>query len=241
MQQPPQSGSRLYEAETAKEGCDDGVDYFNVTRSKNKKKRSHQIVSQSTTQMAPSKKATVARASVVKDIEPLVLEIPLVHDFVTHSDEDICRSGDSSDSEETFMHGQLDEIDIVYLDPLPLEILTNAELPQFENDFVRATKFIDCMQKCTTGEELFDTLFTLANNGSATGFAITMNRVVRTLLNMRLLATSDVGSTTWAKCKKDGRDKLIKKVFVDAEVGDANWIALTGMFSIIYIFRISLL
>ena len=77
MQQPPQSGSRLYEAETAKEGCDDGVDYFNVTRSKNKKKRSHQIVSQSTTQMAPSKKATVARASVVKDIEPLVLEIPL--------------------------------------------------------------------------------------------------------------------------------------------------------------------
>ena len=97
------------------------------------------------------------------------------------------------------------------------------------------------MQKCTTGEELFDTLLTLANNGSATGFAITMNQVVRTLLNMRLLATSDVGSTIWAKCKKDGRDKLIKKVFVDAEVGDANWIALTGMFSIIYIFRISLL
>jgi hypothetical protein len=128
------------------------------------------------------------------------------------------------------MHGQLDEIDIVYLDPLPLEILTNAELPQFENDSVRATKFIDCMQKCMTGEELFDTLFTLANNRSATGFAIIMNRVVRTLLNMRLLATSDVGSTTWAKCKKDGRDKLIKKVFVDAEVGDANWIALTGMF-----------
>ena len=153
MQQPPLSGSRLYEAETAKEGCDDDVDYFNVTRSKNKKKRSHQIVSQSATQMAPSKKASVARAPVVKDIEPLVLEIPLVHDFVTHSDEDICRSVDSSDSEETFMHGQLDEIDIVYLDPLPLEILTNAELPQFENDSVRATKFIDCMQKCTTGEE----------------------------------------------------------------------------------------
>ena len=82
------------------------------------------------------------------------------------------------------------------------------------------------MQKCASGEEVFETLFTLVNNGSATGFAITMNRVVRTLLNMCLLLTSDVGSTTWSKCKKDGRDKI----FVDAKVGSANWIALTGAF-----------
>ena len=230
MQRSSQSGSRLYEAETAKEGCDDDVDFFNVTRSKDKKRRSHKIVSQSTSQMAPSKKTSVAIASVVKDVEPLALEMPVVHDFVTHSDEEIFPSGDSSDSEDTFMHGQSEEIDIVYPDPLPLEVLTSTELPQFEDDSVRATKFIDCMQKCTNGEELFDTLFTLANNGSATGFAITMNRVVRTLLSMRLLPTSDVGSTTWAKCKKDGRDKLIRKFFVDAEVGSANWIALTGTF-----------
>ena len=39
MQRSSQSGSRLYEAETAKEACDDDVGFFNVTTSKNRKWR----------------------------------------------------------------------------------------------------------------------------------------------------------------------------------------------------------
>ena len=229
MERSSQSGSRLYEAETAKEACDKDVDFFNVTRSKNKKKRSIQIVSQSTIQTVQSTKGSSAKSIIVKKVEPLPIEAPLIRDII-HSDEDICRSVDTSDSEDNFLHGQLDEVDAIYSDPIALEIPTSMGLSQFENDSVRLSKFIESMQKCASGEEMFETLFTLVNNGSATGFAITMNRVVRTLINMRLLPTSDVGSTTWSKCKKDGRDKLIKKTFVDAEVGSANWIALSGAF-----------
>ena len=117
MESSSQSGSRLYEAETVKESCDKDVDFFNVTRSKNKKKGNIQIVSQSTNQTVQSTKGSSAKSFLVKQVEPLPIEAPLVHDII-HSDEEICRSVDTCDSEGNFLHGQFDEVDTIYSNPI---------------------------------------------------------------------------------------------------------------------------
>lgn len=66
------------------------------------------MVSQSTNPMAPSKKASSTRASVAKEFEPLPAEALVVRDII-YSDNENCRSVDSSDSEDIFLHGQSDK------------------------------------------------------------------------------------------------------------------------------------
>lgn len=134
---------------------------------------------------------------------------------------------DPQNTSESFEAANLEDLDTfpeALSDPLEREIPVPSLL---QSDEARNQSFVRFVQTCTNGEDLFNALFKLLNTGNTTGFSITMNRVVRSLTTQKMLPNSDVKSSTWAKCKKDGRDHLIKKVFTDIKFESSAWGPLT--------------
>ena len=116
-----------------------------------------------------------------------------------------------------------DEPDQIFSDPVELE----QQNPMEYDGKINST-FVQAIQNHKCGEVLYNSIFKLSNTGNTTGFSITMNRAVKCLSLLRLLPISDVGSTTWSKCKKDGRDNLVKKLFLELEVGSNTWNSVTS-------------
>ena len=134
---------------------------------------------------------------------------------------------DPQNTSESFEAANFEDLDTfpeALSDPLEREIPVPSLL---QSDEARNQSFVRFVQTCTNGEDLFNALFKLLNTGNTTGFSITMNRVVRSLTSQKMLPNSDVKSSTWAKCKKDGRDHLIKKVFTDIKFESSAWGPLT--------------
>ena len=100
-------------------------------------------------------------------------------------------------------------IDDIFSSPAELEL--SAEVT-YDSDEVKAANFVSLINHCRSGSELFKGIFTLSNTGTTTEFAITINRVIKNLIQEQRITFDGAGCLTWNKCKKDGRDKVIEKI-----------------------------
>ena len=144
---------------------------------------------------------------------------PNIDDNLDFSDGEIHFGGESDDLNPD-AHVEPDPI---FSDPADLELQN-----PMESDDIKNASFVKAVQNCKSGEVLYESVFNLLNTGNTTGFSITMNRAVRCLSILKLLPTGDGGGTTWSKCKKDGRDILVKKIFVELEIGSNAWRLVTS-------------